>query len=104
MGKRSRAIEAPRTTIPGAPSPPMASRATVMRWDKGFEASGKRSSWSGLGRDDFAAVVVSAGAANMVRPLALAAIRALDHRCRLQRMVRAAHIATRFRGFLLRNR
>src|SRR4051794_36351443 len=57
----------------------------------------------GLGRDDFAAVIVAARRTQIVRQLELAAVRAFLERRRLQRMVAAAHVALGRRCFSLRD-
>jgi hypothetical protein len=53
--------------------------------------------------DDFAAVIMSARLAKIVRQLQFAAIRAFLKRGRGQRVVAATHIPTRRRGFSLRD-
>src|SRR5690606_29462922 len=52
-------------------------------------------------RNDFTTVVMTAGAANMMRTLQFAAIRALGRRGHSQRMVAATHVATRLADFFL---
>ena len=54
-------------------------------------------------RHDLAPVIVAAMAANVVRPLQLAAVAALRVGLRDQRLVRTPHPPPRGRGFLLRN-
>src|SRR5206468_12439041 len=58
---------------------------------------------SALGRDDFAAVIVAAGRAHVVRQLQFAAIGAFLERGGLQPMMAAAHVPLRRRGFSLRD-
>src|SRR5689334_5070784 len=58
---------------------------------------------SGLGRNDFAAVIVTASRAHVVRQLELAAVRALLERRGLQRMMAAAHVPLGRRCFSLRD-
>ena len=55
-------------------------------------------------RCHFAAVIVAAGAADVVRALELATIRAFLAGRRLERVMGAAHVATRLGNFLLRYR
>src|SRR5947209_7300456 len=58
---------------------------------------------SGLGRDDFAAVIMAASRAHVVRQLQFAAIGAFLERSGLQPMMAAAHVALGRRGFSLRD-
>src|SRR3990170_3674900 len=100
-GYRARAKSAPSTTIAGAPSPLMASRAMdtvelTCRLPRG--ARWLRSGSADL--DDLAPVVMPARRADMMRP-ELAAVRAFGRSHRLQGVMRAAHVAARFRLFLL---
>src|SRR5436190_11253838 len=92
---RRRARAAPASIAAGPPSPPMASIA--MRGPSTIA----RPYCLGLGRDDFAAVVVSAGGAHVVRELELAAVRAFLKLGRRQRVMAAAHVPLRRRGFSL---
>jgi len=85
---------APAIMAAGPASPPMASIAM-----RGPPFMGKAS--LGLGRDDFAAVIVAASAAHVVRQLQFAAVRALLELGRLERMMAAAHVPLRRRGFSL---
>ena len=55
----------------------------------------------GLGRDDFAAVIMAARRAHVVRQLQFAAVGAFLELGRRQRMVAAAHVPLRRRGFSL---
>jgi hypothetical protein len=57
----------------------------------------------GLGRDDFAAIIVAAGRAHVVRQLEFAAVRAFLELGGLQRMMAAAHVPLGRRGFSLRD-
>src|SRR5271169_331010 len=103
-GCRCRAISAPLTTMRGAWSPPIASRAivtpllTLVPLTPVLLSVGLRSY---LG--DLPPVIVAAGFAQVVRTLQLAAIRALRIGGRFQRMVRSPHIAPRWRSFLFGN-
>src|SRR5690348_7897553 len=54
-----------------------------------------------LGRDDFAAVIVAASRAQIVRKLQFAAVRAFLERRGLQRVMAAAHVPLGRRGFSL---
>jgi hypothetical protein len=58
---------------------------------------------SGLGRDDFAAVIVAASRAQIVRQLQFAAIRAFLELGQRQRVMAAAHVPLGRRGFSLRD-
>src|SRR5206468_5676569 len=58
---------------------------------------------SGLGRDDFAAVIMAASRAHVVRQLQFAAVRAFLERSRLEPMMAAAHVPLRRRSFSLRD-
>src|SRR5947209_13903482 len=60
-------------------------------------------SGSGLGRDDFAAVIMAASRAHVVRQLQFAAVRAFLERSRLEPMMAAAHVPLRRRSFSLRD-
>src|SRR6185369_7565493 len=53
--------------------------------------------------DHLAAVVIAAGRADVMRPLGLAAVRALDMRGRRQGVVGPAHVTARLGNLLLRN-
>jgi hypothetical protein len=57
----------------------------------------------GLGRNDFAAIIVAASRAHVVRQLEFAAVRAFLELGRSQRMVTAAHVPLGRRGFSLRD-
>src|SRR5688572_18145461 len=92
----------PSTTMSGARSPPMASRAMVSRRAKPDPPRPARSA-RGLGWRHLAAIVIAACAADMMGTLDLAAIRALDRRRALQRFVRPTHVATRLTHLLLWN-
>src|SRR3954447_11203852 len=63
--------------------------------------------WFSAGRrscfGDLAPVIIAAGSAQVMRALQLAAIRAFGIGRRLQRMMRSAHIASRWRSFLFGN-
>src|ERR1700722_5787118 len=87
-------------TMSGALSPPMTSRAMVISRLKGVTGPVRSDC---RGSCHFAPVIMAAGAADMVRPLQLAAIRAFGVGRGRQRMVRATHVATRLGGFLLGN-
>src|SRR5215472_512090 len=54
-------------------------------------------------RNHFALIVMPACQADVVRTLQFTAIRAFDVARRLERVMGAAHVATRLRGFFLRN-
>ena len=54
-------------------------------------------------RDDFASIIMAARAAQLVRALQFATIRAFLKRLDAQRIVRAAHVALRGRRFSFRN-
>src|SRR6478752_9951877 len=97
-------------TMSGALSPPMASTASVngpvIGWSDACRSpiSDPYSAPQRLARcDDLAPVVVAAMAAHVMRPLQLAAIRALGVGLRRQRMVAAAHAPAGRGGFSLRN-
>src|SRR5438552_2387761 len=79
----------------------MASMA--MRGPSAIRYRPQRSRGSGLGRDDFAAVVMAAGRAHVVRQLQFTTVRAFLELRRRQRMVAAAHVPLRRRGFSLRD-
>src|SRR4051812_9502473 len=81
----------------------MASRAMTRRplTTEDPSAAAARSGRSRRHRHDLASIVMAAGRANVVRTLHLAAIRALVVARRREGMMRAAHVAARFRGFLL---
>src|SRR5271168_1577420 len=103
-GCRCSAISAPLTTIRGPRSPPIASRAivtpslTLVPLTSVFLSAGFRTS---LG--DLPPVIITAGFAQMMRTLQLATVRALGIGGRLQSMVRATHVAPRWRSFLFGN-
>jgi hypothetical protein len=99
---------APLTTILGAASPPMASKAMVRRFltsssslvlqPSARRATGRIGCGSNfLELDDLAAVVITAGGAKMVRALQLPTVWALAIAVRRQRIVRPALAAPRFR-------
>src|SRR6185437_8734033 len=94
---------APFRTMSGARSPPMASRAMMTRSLTRAEPTRDGLRRLRCRRHHFATVVVAAGGAHVVRPLDLAAVRALDVPHGFQRVMRAPHVATRFRRFLLRD-
>src|SRR5690349_18444708 len=97
-------MSAPFTTISGARSPPIASSAIVTMPLTGAALPlGDRSSSRRFGRHHFPAVVIAAGRAQMMRPLQLAAIRALAVSRDRQGVVRAPHVAARRRGLFLRD-
>src|SRR3954453_13891086 len=79
-------------------SPPMASMAM-----RGPPVIVRPLCASGLGRNDFAAVIVAACRTHVVRQLQLAAIRAFLELGRRQRMVAAAHVPLGRRCFSLRD-
>src|ERR1700675_2630807 len=82
----------------------MASSAMTIPSATGIDASRRQS--SGVLRRHcyhLAAVVIPAGRAKVMRPLHLAAIRALGIGRGLERMMRAAHVAARLGGLFLRN-
>src|SRR5262249_53680744 len=88
------------TTVPGPASPPMASIETVRaRATATFREGGLA-----LRLYDFTIGVMTAGTANMMRALGLAAIGAVAMGGSRQRMVRATHVAARRRGFSFRDR
>src|SRR5580658_8451146 len=91
---------APFSTMSGARSPPMASSAMVTRSLKPVRSTQGRSRRLRRDRHHFAAVVMAAGRAHVMRPFELAAIRALDIAHRFEGMMRAAHVATRFGDLL----
>src|SRR5690606_27538524 len=100
-GKRSRAMSAPRTTMSGALSPPMASSAIVNGPPTRLGLPiGPRRSGAGV-LDHLAAPVMPAGRAHMVRHCPLAAVRAFDMHRRLEPMMRTAHVAARLADLLL---
>src|SRR5262249_36332426 len=102
---RSSAMSAPLSTIWGARSPPIASRAIVIvaLMGRALRAGDRRSRILRFLRCYFASVVVTARLTDVVRPLQFAAIRTFGVTWSAQRMVRAPHIAARGRDFLLRN-
>src|ERR1043165_6215046 len=87
-------------TVPGPASPPMASIETVSARVKATFREGG----SALRLYDFAIGIMAAGTADMVRALGLAAIRAVAMGGRRKRVMRAAHVAARRRGFSFRDR
>src|SRR6185295_16939254 len=88
------------TTVPGPASPPMASIETVRaRVTATFQEGGLA-----LCLHDFAIGIVTAGTANMVRALGLTAIGAVAMGGSRKRVMRAAHVAARRRGFSFRDR
>src|SRR5690606_23313793 len=98
-------MSAPRMTISGALSPPIASReiarlALTPHLLPGYRAKSVAARLGGAGRRDFPAVVVAAGTAHVMRALQLAAIRAFTRLLHLQRVVGAAHALARA-GYLL---
>src|ERR1700730_7722843 len=95
-------MSAPWITISGARSPPIASRAMVIVPGTGAapRAGQCRSGGGRLRRHHFAAVVIAAGRAQMMRPLQLAAIRTFGIDRRRQLVMRPAHIAARRRDLL----
>ena len=112
FGWRSAASSSPSRTMPGALSPPMASIASVKvsvtigtgHAQAAARRSGADSALQRLaGRDDLAAIVVAAMAADVVRTLQLAAVGALGVRLVRQRLMAAAHAAAGRRGLSLRN-
>src|SRR5215470_2061334 len=103
-GNRCRAMLAPLMTMPGARSPPMASRAmaTFLATDEfSLRRRGVASRRSGFGY--LTAVIVSASRTDMMRPLVLTAIGALDPRRGLERMMGAPHVATGLGDLFLGN-
>src|SRR6202008_2348314 len=104
-GWRRNAISAPRSTIAGARKPPIASRASVMSWFTAAPPLAGAAQLTGFGPlcRHFAAVVIAAGGAQMMRPLQLAAVGAFGIGRGFKGMMRAPHVAARGRGFLLRN-
>src|SRR5688572_29851054 len=95
--RRARAM--PATMAAGPVSPPMASIAMRV-----LASTAKRlSPRSGLGRGDFAAIVVATGRAEVVRQAKLAAIRAFLEIGRRQRVMAAAHVPLGRRSFSLRD-
>src|SRR5574338_335946 len=94
---RRSARAAPATIAAGPPSPPIASIAM----------HGPSLIWAGrdlgFGRDDFAAVIMTACLAHVVRQLQLAAVRAFLELGGLQSMMAAAHVPLGRRGFSLRD-
>ena len=104
LGKRFSAICAPRTTISGAWSPPMASSAMTI--PSATAVGTPRLQSSGVlrrNRHHFAAVVMSARRAHVMGALHLAAVRAFNIGRGFEGVMRAAHVAARFRGLFLRN-
>src|SRR5437763_1428743 len=103
-GCRCSAISAPLTTMRGAWSPPIASRAIVTPSLTLVPLTLVCLS-AGLGSclGDLPPVIVAAGFAQVMRTLQLAAVRALGKGGRLQRMMRAPHVAPRWRSFLFGN-
>src|SRR6476619_5464909 len=61
----------------------------------------QRSRGSGLGRNDFAAVIMAASRAQVVRQLQFAAVGAFLELGRRQRVMAAPHVPLRRRGFSL---
>ena len=116
-GWRSAASARPSTTIPGASSPPIASIAKVngsvtsrSRLHGAGELprpsarpSGANDAFQAFGLDHLAPVVVPAMAANVVRALQLAAVRAIGMGLSRQRIVGAAHSPTGRGGLPLWN-
>src|SRR5438270_2550865 len=98
VGSLRSARAAPAIIAAGPASPPMASIAI-----RGPAAMVRPVFASALGRDDFAAVIVAAGRAHVVRQLQFAAIGAFLERGGLQPMMAAAHVPLRRRGFSLRD-
>src|SRR6266481_4638563 len=94
---------APFSTMSGARSPPMASRAMMTRSLTRAEPARDGLRRLRCRRHHFAPVVVAAGGAHMVRPLDLAAIRARDVAHGFERVMRPTHVATGLRCFLLRD-
>src|SRR5262245_52296886 len=94
-GSRRPARAAPAIIAAGPLSPPIASMAI-----RGPPVI-VRPSLLGLGRADLAAVIVAAGRAQIVRKLQFAAIGAFLELGRGQRMMAAAHVPLRRRGFSL---
>src|SRR5690606_37083179 len=88
-------------------SPPMASSAMVKAavTPLPLPCQDLRLSCSGRGRfrNHFAAIVMTAGAADMMRTLQLATIAAFGMGARLQRMMRPTHVALRTGLLFLRN-
>src|SRR5205823_4273739 len=91
------ARDAPAIIAAGPASPPIASMAM-----RGPSLMGPLASL-GLGRDDFAAVIVAASRAQIVRQLQFAAVRAFLELRRGQRMMAAAHVPLGRRGFSFRD-
>src|SRR5687768_8126511 len=85
----------------GPLSPPMASMA--MRGPVAMAVRPRALRSGFLRLDDFAAVIMAARLAEVVRQLQLAAVRAFLERRRLQRVMAAAHVALRRRCFSFRN-
>src|SRR5665213_1074999 len=97
-------MPAPVSTLSGACAPPMASSAMTMRLFKPLiPAARVPLRVLGSGGLHFAPIILPARGTDMVRALELAAIRAFGINRRLQRVVRATHVAARRRGFSFRN-
>ena len=101
---------APRITMLGASSPPMASSAIVIRalTTSSLRTDGElvplapgRSRSDAFDFENLAAVVVAAGRADVVGPLQFAAVGAFVVRARHQRMMGSSHIALGPRNFRL---
>src|ERR1041384_4635004 len=105
---------APRTTLRGALSPPMASRAMVRRsptmrcrYTPSPPGLAPRRRAPGplalraAGAHHFAPIIIAASAAHVMGKLHLAAIGALVIAGRLQMVVRAMHVAARLGNLLL---
>src|SRR6185312_9434594 len=104
-GWRSTERASAATTMPGPASPPIASIETVSSRAKSLPRCGRRLCHNtralglGLGFDHFAVPVVTAGAANVVRTLLLAAIGAFRIGGGGQTVVGPAHVPLGRRGF-----
>src|SRR6478672_49722 len=96
-GSLRSARTAPAIIAAGPVSPPMASIAM-----RGPAVMGRSLSLC-LGRDDFAAVIVTASRAHVVRQLQLTAVRAFLELGGFQRMMAAAHVPLGRRSFSLRD-
>src|SRR5690349_16645512 len=103
-------MSAPRTTISGALSPPIASREIARPALKSFHSLPGRIQRASSGgvrlalHKDFALVVMAARSADVMWALQLAAVGALHRRHDLQRMMGAPHVPSRLGDFLLGNR
>src|SRR5690606_39270516 len=102
-GNWMRIMSMPFTTMSGAWSPPIASRAMTMLSGMLMSGSGRpgqQSRSEDLARfQNFAVPIMSAGAADMMRPFHFAAVRAFLNLRTNQCVMGTAHVALGFGGF-----